>query len=575
MSLRLPDGDGALRQRHWIAATARVDGRAELIRQLGASGRRNLQSATDAELILHAYETWADDCVHHLAGDFAFAICDNERHRLFCARDRFGVKPFYYTHQSTGVVFSTTLESLRRHPGVSSRLNEAAIGDFLLFGANEDWATTTFADIQRLPPAHTLSCEGNTVRVRRYWAPPADGAIRYRRSEEYVEHFRELFAYAVSDRMRDERVGVWLSGGLDSSAVAAAAQHVARTAQNEASVEAHTVVYDALIPDDTRRQAAGVAAFLGIGHTYFVADDHRAFDGWDEPALRTSEPCDDPFWRMRRQQLAQCATRSPVWLSGEGADELLWPSCAIDLLGHMPVAELGRGLLQSLAVNRKRPPVGLRRKLRQWRGHAATAPALPRWLNQQFAARCGLNDRWRQAHADGSTRHHRTRPEAAHRLATSPWPWYFETFDADETGVPVEARYPFLDVRLVEYVLSIPPFPWFVDKHMLRRSMHGSLPADAWRRAKQPLAGCPLRARLRRGDAAYPTAFSRELDEYVDRAGLPPIATLHESEDCWMDVRPLCLNYWLRYYTDHDRARVHGFTGSRVHGFDSGVGDVE
>jgi asparagine synthase (glutamine-hydrolysing) len=557
MLLHPADGNTAARQRHWIAADARVDGRSELIKQLEARGRFALQGATDAELIVHAYDEWGDECVHHLAGDFAFAIRDTTQHRLFCARDRLGVKPFYYAQTPTGVVFSTALESLRRSPGVSSRLNNDAVGDFLLFGANENWATTTFADIQRLPPAHTLTCERDTVCVRRYWAPPADGAIRYRRQEEYVEHFNELFGRCVSDRMRDDAVGVWLSGGIDSSAVAATAQQLAAAAHRR-SVHAHTVVYDSLIADDTRQRAADTARSLGIEPTFFVADHHRAFAGWDDPAFRTSEPCDDPFWTMRRQQLAQSAARARVWLSGEGADEVLWPSAVVDTVGHMPWSELGAGVLQSLAVNRRRPAVGLRRKLRQWRGRAAAAPPLPRWLNQQFAEGCGLHDRWRQAHADANTRHHHLRPEAARRLATSPWPWYFETFDAGETGVPVEARYPFLDVRLVEYLLSLPPFPWFVDKHVLRRAMRDSLPSVVLRRPKQPLAGCPLRARLRLGDMSSATAVGEELDEYVDRAVLPPIASLHESDDCWRDVRPLCLHHWLRYYERTKKAGASG-----------------
>ena len=205
------------------------------------------------------------------------------------------------------------------------------------------------------------------------------------------------------------------------------------------------------------------------------------------------------------------------------------------------------------------------------------APPLPRWLNPRFAERCGLKDRWRQAHADSHASHHRLRSDAARRLATSPWPWYFETFDAGETGVPVEARYPFLDMRVVEYLLAIPPFPWFVDKHILRRAMHGSLPDVVLRRPKQPLGGCPLRARLRQGDVAYPTAFSKELDEYVDRAALPSIARLHESEDCWHDVRPLCLDWWLRYYEtkNEERRTKNEELGTELPQFATGVGDVE
>ena len=95
-----------------------------------------------------------------------------EARRLFCARDHFGIKPFYYAQVLGGIVFSNTLDCIRLHPAVSDGLNEVAIGDFLLFGWNQDPSTTTFADIRRLAAAHTLTCEQGTSRARRYWTVP-------------------------------------------------------------------------------------------------------------------------------------------------------------------------------------------------------------------------------------------------------------------------------------------------------------------------------------------------------------------------------------------------------------------
>ena len=96
-----------------------------------------------------------------------------------------------------------------------------AVADFLLFGCLQDPAATTFAQLQRLAPAHALSTGGGTPVVRRYWALPADGRVRYRRSADYIDHFSALFRAAVADRVRDDRPAVWLSGGLDSTAIAA------------------------------------------------------------------------------------------------------------------------------------------------------------------------------------------------------------------------------------------------------------------------------------------------------------------------------------------------------------------
>ena len=202
--------------RLWIVADARIDARAELIAKLKAkSGTAGLSLSfpPDAQLILHAYDAWGDACVEHLLGDFSFAIWDARERRLFCARDQFGVKPFFYAHLGSAFILSNTLDCVRQHPAVSSRLNDLAIADFLLFDSNQDLATTTFADIQRLPPAHILTCEQGKISVRRYWELSVTTPIHYSRDAEYVEHFRELLDTAVADRLRTDSVGVMMSGG--------------------------------------------------------------------------------------------------------------------------------------------------------------------------------------------------------------------------------------------------------------------------------------------------------------------------------------------------------------------------
>src|SRR2546425_1936863 len=239
--------------RVWITADARVDNRQELVRRLVACGRVEPGAAGDARLILHAYHVWGEDCVEHLLGDFAFAVWDGRERRLFCARDHFGVKLFYYAHLGNCVVFSNTLECVRLHPAVSDGLNERAIGDFLLFGANQEPATTTFADIQRLPPAHTLSCVEGALRVRRYWTLSIGRENRYARAGEHVERFGELLRKAVADRLRTERIGVLMSGGLDSTTVAATARELLSKEAGPFDLRAYTAVYETLIPDQERR----------------------------------------------------------------------------------------------------------------------------------------------------------------------------------------------------------------------------------------------------------------------------------------------------------------------------------
>src|ERR1700736_6445555 len=214
--------------RVWIVADARIDALTQLNEELRSSGITVPVGASDAEIILLAYQAWGKDCVHHLIGDFAFAIWDGPGKQLFCARDQFGVKPFYYADLTGSLVFSNTLNCLRLHPEVSSRLNDLAISDYLLFGGNQDSGTTSFEQIQRLPPGHLLIRTEGEFHVSRYWTLQQTAEIHYKKREDYVENFRSLLRMAVQDRLPRGPVAVFLSGGLDSSTVAATARRARR-----------------------------------------------------------------------------------------------------------------------------------------------------------------------------------------------------------------------------------------------------------------------------------------------------------------------------------------------------------
>ena len=234
--------------RYWIAADARLDGRAELLAALELSESVIGRAIPDSELILRGYAKWGSACVEHLRGDFSFAIWDAPDQRLFCARDQFGIKPFYYASVGSVLVFSNTLDCIRRHPAVSGRLNDLAIADFLLFDMIQEPGATSFVDIQRLLPAHTLVCRKYDISIRRYWELPVTGPIVQKRPQEYVEQFQELLDQAVADRIRTNNVGVLMSGGLDSPTVAASAQRTLARSGSASGLRAYTEVFDGLIP---------------------------------------------------------------------------------------------------------------------------------------------------------------------------------------------------------------------------------------------------------------------------------------------------------------------------------------
>ena len=180
--------------RIWVVADARVDARNDLIAELKANAKNENLSpeTTDVELILRAYLTWDEDCVKHLIGDFAFAIWDGGKQSLFCGRDHLGVKPLFYAQLGQTLIFSNTLDCIRQHPSVSHRLNDLAIADFLLFDLNQDLATTSFADIQRIPPAHAAKWSVEGMQLRRYWTLPIEEPVYFRKPDDFVDRFKEL-----------------------------------------------------------------------------------------------------------------------------------------------------------------------------------------------------------------------------------------------------------------------------------------------------------------------------------------------------------------------------------------------
>jgi asparagine synthase (glutamine-hydrolysing) len=530
--------------RVWITADARVDGRNDLVRLLTANGRDNVKHATDPELILHAYHAWGESCVEHLLGDFAFAIWDGDRRRLFCARDHFGVKPFYYSRVGESLIFSNTLNCVRLHPGVSDKLNELAIADFLLFEENRDAFTTSFADVGRLPSAHTLTCSDRTVRVDRYWTLPAHGKIRYRRPEEYADHLKELLRCAVADRLRTSRVGVRMSGGLDSSSVAAVARSLVSDGSASTQLKAFTMVFDSLIPDQERTYAGLTARALDIPIDFLSMDGYGLYDGWDRPELYSPEPFNGTYRLAFHDLLLRAATHGRVILTGDGGDPAMLGSAtyALSLLRNGCWGHLAVDFWNSLSCGYL-PKIGIRARLRR-----RTRPAshFPDWINPKLAARLDLAARWSGVNAEEPPlRCHRAE---AWRCLTGPhWAQCFESVDPGVTLLPVEHREPFLDLRVLTYLLAIPPLPWCDNKEVVRLAMAGLLPELVRRRPKTPLAGDPTREVLHRKESLWVDRFEAvpELDEYVLRDRIPRLLAEPGSNAILSNLRPLSLNFWL------------------------------
>jgi asparagine synthase (glutamine-hydrolysing) len=534
----------------WITADVRLDCRADLEAMLDKVGRKVHRAAPDSEMILHAYAAWGERCVQRLRGDFAFAIWDARRKSLFCARDHFGVKPFYYAALGALFLFSNTLDCVRLHPDVSGELHDAAIADFLLFGLNCDVAASAFRDVRRLPPAHFLRASSEGVRIERYWSAPTDGRIRYRRADEYVEHFQILLQKAVADRLRTSRIGILLSGGLDSSSLAATARQLSANSADPVDLRAYTVTHESALPDRDGNHARTIAEFLGMPIRCLPLGGLRPFERWDDPELRWPEPVDDPFFAGLFDQFRAIAADCRVVLNGEGSDNLMhfemWPY-ARDLMRRREWRRLFADALQYLHV-RPLPWQGVRRRLKRFLGKDPHKDAFPRWFAPDFAARMDLEARWRDYGLPRVVPAHPVVPAAHASLSLPQWTQMFELADPGVTRCPVEVRYPFLDLRIVEYVLALPPFPWAFEKTLLREAMAGHLPESVRRRPKTSLSRDPLVEMLQQPESAWmdQVRWSEEIGRYVHRSALEPLSRQRNSEAARVAIRPLCLNFWLQ-----------------------------
>jgi len=309
----------------WVAADARLDAREKLAEALQAAPGKPCTSLDDAELILRAYAAWGERCVEHLLGDFSFILWDGQRNLLLCARDQLGVKPLFYAPRRGGFAVSNTLQCLAEWAGDGQALNDAAVGDFLLFGYNQNPATTFFREIQSVPPAHVFIWRAGEVCLRRYWTCPGEGPLRFRRAEDCIEEFRGRLQKAVSDRIRNGRASILFSGGMDSTSIAATAKESLAARGQPANLKAFTAVYQKLF-DDREGEFADLAAHALQIPVEFVAGDECALFA---PAGRSGtvrpEPSDEPLAAFGESLYRAAALHSRVGLAGEGGDVILHP----------------------------------------------------------------------------------------------------------------------------------------------------------------------------------------------------------------------------------------------------------
>lgn len=302
----------------WIVFNGEIYNHAELRPVLEERGH-HYRTFSDTETIVHLYEEHGESCVRYLRGMFAFAIWDGQRRQLFCARDRLGIKPLYYLLHDHRLIFASEIKALLEFPGVRAKLNRQALPEHLAFGYSTG-SRTLFAGVERLQPGHWLKAdEHGTFRTARYWdLPRAVGSREARPFDEDVVRYRELLDQAVqSHLMSDVPLGMLLSGGLDSSVIAALMQKHRRD-----SIQTFSVGYPELEASELP-MARRVAQHLGTVHHEVQVNAKSFFGALPHLIWHEDEPLVWPS-SVSLYFVCQLARRSvKVVLTGEGSDETL------------------------------------------------------------------------------------------------------------------------------------------------------------------------------------------------------------------------------------------------------------
>ena len=590
-----------------LTADARIDNREDLIHTLAVKDPPG-ESISDSSLILAAYERWGTRCPERLLGDFAFVLWDRPRQTLFCARDHFGVKPLYY-HYHPGRLFAcaSEIKALFCLPEVGRHLNEVQVADYLA-GMSEDKTSTFYRDIVRLPPAQSLTIDGQGMRLYRYWALDPSAELRLESDEEYTAAWRDIFIEAVRCRLRSAfPIGSHLSGGLDSSAVTCVARQLLDQS-NSQRLHTFSNVFEAVPECDERPFISAVLARGGYVSHYIRADQASPLADVERVLWHQDEALIGPNhvlpWELNRAA-QQAGVR--VVLDGFDGDTTVshgagrfaelarageWDAFALEadaVARHFPVSPLGllqtyglpcleelargqRWMAFAAAIARIHKYFGVSRRDLVWQrglrplipsrilgGRGRPEACIDPIVNREFARRVGLQERMRVLSGERSNPARTAREDQWRALTAGLFTSILEISDRSAAAFSLEGRHPFMDKRLIEFCLALPAEQklhqgW--SRIVMRRGMSGILPEEIrWRGGKTDMNPNFLRGLLRKDRSALDEVVLRDSDSIARYVDIDALRQAHERltsqervkiDDAMAVWKAVTLAYWLR-----------------------------
>ncbi len=460
----------------------RLDNRAELIAHFGSS----LNDAPDSTLVLKAWEKWGEECPAKLLGDFAFVIWDETAQVLFAARDRMGIKPLHYCWDGANFAAASEAKPLFDFLGAAPKPNKRMIMAFLSFCnfTQEEHHETFFEDIRRLPAGHKLTIRNGSLSVSRYWSANPERVNRKKDEREYAEEFLHIFGEAVKARTRSAAPsGSLLSGGLDSSAVTLLAAK-----EDKGLAALHAYSHDAAADERSFARAVAAKAGIPVYELFSHSADPLAL-GLDRLIHEVEGPMVATTQNREIFEFAKARGMKAV-LSGEGGDHVLdelgFPSDLLsrgrfgEFFGKVPgfAAQFDAGMkpfMREALVNT------LPFTLTKWR-RQILRNVPPQWLNRKTVEETGVEARFLAPSENPFTSFSQA---VTHASVSSPYSlmkWELEERIWGLYGI--EIRFPMLDSRVYEFILSL---PWEyrakgVRKGVLKEALAAELPENVMNR---------------------------------------------------------------------------------------------
>lgn len=568
----------ALSDKYYLIFNGEIFNYVELRHELAAEGV-TFRSTGDAEVLLQSYLRWGPLCVERFNGMWSFAIFDATEGTLFCSRDRFGQKPFNYAVVNGIFCFASEIKALLTYAPALKTPDYVTISNYCRHSVGAQHPETWFADVRRLQPGHNLTVRGGRIHIERYWRYPADCSLSID-DEEARREYGRLFRSAVNVRMRtDVPLGVALSSGLDSSSIAYTMQEIdprphhcftSRFAPNERLIEDEAIYAHGGEAIDESVSARRIAVELGL-HAHAVTTDYTDLPVKLSRILWHLESGNSSPAVLPLMQLLETArSYVTVILDGQGADELLGGYVSHLILHEcFELLRQGRPVEALTSLREFRKTYALRHSvLMAARLASNRIPSLASLYARTSGTEFALGPllRWRPRMTDYPSLDDPTSTELVGEVLRQQHSGGLVNLlhygDAISMANSMEARMPFLDHHLVEFVWRLPSrlkIRAGVGKHIHRAAMRGTVPDWIRTNTKKYGFSTPISAQFRKepsseGDPTQILLSARCLHRGLfDRRGLTRIVDLHRSGR--KDFGPLLFRFlstelWFRRFID-------------------------